>query len=49
MFYEWSLNRKGSNWRETWDQAAKRAFHETGATEALMELGYETEPNWWRD
>lgn len=45
MFYEWSLNRKGSNWRQTWDKAAKRAFHETGATELLMG---ETDPDWWR-
>ena len=49
MFYEWSLNRKGSNWREAWDQAAKRAFHDTGATDALIALGYETDPDWWRD
>ena len=48
MFYEWSLNRKGSNWREAWDQTAKRAFHETGATDALIALGYETDPDWWR-
>jgi Sulfotransferase domain len=49
MFYEWSLNRQRSNWRQTWDRTAKRAFHETGATEALLELGYESDPNWWRD
>jgi len=48
MFREWSLNRQGSSWREAWDAAAKRAFHETGATELLMELGYETDPDWWR-
>ena len=48
MFYEWSLNRKGSSWRQAWDHAAKRAFHETGATEALIEFGYEKDPNWWR-
>lgn len=48
MFHEWSLNRQGSSWREAWDAAAKRAFHETGATELLMELGYETDPDWWR-
>jgi Sulfotransferase domain len=49
MFYEWSLNRKGSSWRAGWDRAAKRAFHETGATDALIALGYETDPDWWRD
>jgi Sulfotransferase domain len=48
MFHEWSLNRQGSSWRETWDGAAKRAFHETGATELLIELGFETDPDWWR-
>ena len=48
MFHDWSLNRQGSSWRATWDAAAKRAFHETGATELLMELGYETDPDWWR-
>lgn len=49
MFYEWALNRKGSSWRESWDAAARRAFHETGATEALIALGYESDPDWWRD
>ncbi len=48
MFHEWSLNRQGSSWREAWDAAAKRAFHETGATELLIEFGYETDPDWWR-
>lgn len=48
MYYEWSRARGGSSWRESWDAAAKRAFHETGATELLMELGYETDPDWWR-
>ncbi len=48
MFYEWSRNRKGSSWQQVWDTRAKRAFHETGATESLIELGYETDPEWWR-
>lgn len=48
MFHEWSLNRQSSNWREAWDATAKRAFHETGATELLIELGFETDPDWWR-
>jgi hypothetical protein len=48
MFHAWSLNRQGSSWRETWDAAAKRAFHETGATELLIELGFESDPDWWR-
>jgi sulfotransferase family protein len=48
MFHEWSLNRQGSSWRETWDSAAKQAFHETGATDWLIELGFESDPDWWR-
>lgn len=48
MFYEWSHNRQGSSWREAWDSAAKKAFHETGATEFLIEFGFETDPDWWR-
>ena len=48
MFHVWSLNRRSSSWREAWNAAAKRAFHETGATELLIEFGYETDPDWWR-
>lgn len=48
MFYEWSRNRKGSSWQQSWDAAAKKAFHETGATDFLIEYGYETDPDWWR-
>ncbi len=48
MFYEWSQNRQGSSWRDAWDSAAKKAFHETGATEFLIEFGFETDPDWWR-
>lgn len=48
MFYEWSKNRKGSSWRQSWDAEAKKAFHDTGATDFLIEYGYETDPDWWR-
>lgn len=48
LFYEWSENRQGSSWRQSWDRDAKKAFHETGATQFLMEYGYETDPDWWR-
>jgi len=48
LFYEWSQNRQGSSWRQSWDKAAKKAFHDTGATEFLIEYGYETDPQWWR-
>ena len=48
-FYEWSRNRGGSNWATAFDSEAKRVFHETGATELLMELGFESDPDWWRN
>ena len=48
LFYEWSQNRQGSHWHAAWDMAAKQAFHETGATEFLLEYGFETDPDWWK-
>lgn len=48
LFFEWSRARGKSTWRESWDGDAKRAFHETGATELLIELGYETDEDWWK-
>lgn len=48
MFSNWLKDRTASSWRQSWDAAARKAFHETGATEMLMELGYESDPNWWR-
>lgn len=48
LYEEWSKNRKGSTWRQSWDSAAKRAFHETGATDFLIEHGFEDDPLWWR-
>lgn len=47
LFYDWSLNRKGSTWSQTWDSKARKAFHETGATDFLIEYGYEKDPLWW--
>jgi hypothetical protein len=47
LFFEWSNNRGGSTWRATWDAAARKRFHETGATDFLMECGYEYDKNWW--
>lgn len=49
MYHEWSNNRQSSSWRTTWTCDAKRAFHETGATESLIEFGFENDPNWWKD
>ncbi|MFH0342329.1 MAG: hypothetical protein ACHBNF_09420 [Chromatiales bacterium] len=48
LFHEWSRNRQGSHWRRAWDLEAKKAFHETGATEYLLRYGYETDPEWWK-
>jgi len=48
MFEAWQKNRGKSNWRDSFDRPAALAFHETGATEMLMELGYETDPEWWK-
>jgi len=48
LFFEWSRARGKSTWRDSWDDDAKRAFHETGATELLMELGYEADKDWWK-
>lgn len=48
MFEAWQANRGGSNWRQTFNRAAAKAFHETGATEPLIRLGYETDEAWWR-
>ncbi len=48
MFHAWSKNRKASNWRSTMDAAARKRFHETGATEFLIEYGFEDDENWWR-
>ncbi|MEW5963642.1 MAG: sulfotransferase domain-containing protein [Pseudomonadota bacterium] len=48
MFEAWQQSRGKSNWRASFDRAAAKAFHNTGATEMLIELGYETDPDWWK-
>ena len=48
IFYEWSKNRKGSNWRETFTPEARKAFHDSGATESLIAFGFEDDPEWWK-
>lgn len=45
----WQQNRGKDAWRYGFDAAARKAFHETGATDFLMEFGYETAPDWWKD
>lgn len=49
FFHGWSRNRAGSNWRTTFTPEAREAFHLVGGTELLMELGYESDPDWWRE
>ena len=41
--------RKGDYWREMFDAAASRHFHETGGTEFLRHFGYEQSADWWKD
>jgi hypothetical protein len=48
IFFGWHQSRGGNYWQTAFTPAAKRAFHETGATELLLELGYETDSNWWK-
>ncbi len=48
LYYAWSRNRAGSNWRESMDRRARRTFHEMGATPFLLDYGFETDPDWWR-
>ncbi len=48
FFAPWQQARGGNYWREVLTAKARRAFHETGATELLIELGYETDPLWWK-
>lgn len=48
LFFEWSKNRGGSTWRASWDAAARKRFHETGATDYLIEYGYESDEKWWK-
>jgi len=49
LYYSWSRNRTGSSWRESLDARARREFHKLGATPLLLEYGFETDPDWWRD
>lgn len=44
----WSVGGNTIDWRRAFDARARRRFHELGGTEMLLQLGYETEENWWR-
>jgi hypothetical protein len=40
--------RDGDYWRDIFDDAAKRYFHETGGTQYLLQYGYEQSAAWWK-
>jgi hypothetical protein len=44
----WAAGAGTIHWRSAFDAQARRRFHELGGTEMLIELGYETDGNWWR-
>ena len=41
-------HRRGDYWREIFDAAASRYFHETGGTDFLRYFGYEQSADWWK-
>lgn len=46
--YELLLRHRGGEyWRHLLDPESRRHLHETGATELLLRLGYETSAEWW--
>jgi hypothetical protein len=44
----WSIGGNTIDWRRSFDARARRRFHDLGGTEMLIQLGYETDENWWR-
>jgi hypothetical protein len=44
----WSIGGGSIDWQRAFDLPARRRFHELGGTEMLIQLGYETDENWWR-
>ena len=44
----WSVGGETIDWRIAFDAPARRRFHNFGGTEMLIQLGYETDENWWR-
>jgi hypothetical protein len=44
----WAAGAGTIHWRSAFDAQAQRRFHELGGTEMLIELGYETDRDWWR-
>jgi hypothetical protein len=44
----WSVGGGTIDWRRAFDAPARRHFHELGGSEALLKLGYESDPAWWR-
>jgi hypothetical protein len=49
LFKTWNQHRGESNWRTVFGPAARKVFHDQGGTELLMQFGYETDPDWWRN
>ncbi len=48
LFAEWSKNRGSSSWQSVWTKPAGEVFHEMGGTDLLIEMGYETDQDWWK-
>src|SRR5262249_27524748 len=46
---DWAVGGETIRWQEVFDLRARRAFHELGGTEILLELGYEADQNWWKN
>jgi hypothetical protein len=44
----WSVGGETIDWRSAFDAPARRRFHDLGGTEMLIQLGYETDEDWWR-
>jgi len=49
LFKTWSRRRGLSNWRTVFGPASRKVFHEQGGTDLLIQLGYESDPDWWRN
>ncbi len=41
-------HRRGAYWRHILDAPSRRYLHDTGATDLLMQFGFEQSPQWWQ-
>lgn len=48
MFELLQRHRRGAYWRHIFDARSRRYFHDTGATPALLQFGYEDSDEWWK-